>query len=998
MQWFDNMKIRYKHILIFGLLLSVMVFFAAFTIVQIVAISEKSNELINSYHARQTLISNIIADAYNLRLSELSMGYVAEDSSFIHVVARIRGASAQSAEAFASNLDKFLAVIESDPNLTENEKQQRIVIINGINAAFDRYMASSTYEESILLGNDLTDKLQELADIVFYATMKSMAKTASGTASAIKIVIILTVALIAFSVFSILLTVRSISRPITMMERAVTKIADGDLSFSIKSNRKDELGSLSNSINSMVLKLLNAEAIKEHDRRTMLLLDSMPFACHLWNRSFKMFECNEENVRLFKLKNKEEVANHFFKFSPKYQPGGRLSSDVAAEFLNKAFAEGGYIGEYMHQTSDGEPLPVEMTLVRIEYGDDYAVAAYARDLREYKKMMNMINDNAAKLEKAMREAEAANNTKSEFLANISHEMRTPLSAVLGLSGLTLEMEDLSEEAAINLEKIYSSGSTLLNIVNDILDISKIEAGKLELFPAEYAVPSLINDVITQNILRIGSKLIEFKLDVSAEIPSVLCGDELRIKQILNNLLSNAFKYTKEGTVELGMRSETDKENGTVWLSAWVRDTGIGIRKEDIAKLFSEYSQVDAKANRSIEGTGLGLAITKKMIDLMDGSIDVKSEYGKGSVFSARLKQKFVTDVPLGETVVNNLKGFRYSNAKRNQNSRLARIKMPYARVLVVDDNPTNLDVAKGLMKPYGMQIDCVTGGRQAIDAILAEDVIYSAIFMDHMMPEMDGIEATRRIREINTGYAKNIPIIALTANAVAGNEEKFFSSGFQGFLSKPIDLHRLDEVLRRFVRSKDTEINIDGIDIEKGLERFENDILAYRDILHSYAVHTRPVLSAIKAVDKDNLADYAIKVHGIKGSSRGIFADRAGDLAEKLEAAARARDFDFVKENTPELIEITEKLIAEIERVLNAADTKNPKKKKDKPDNSLLLKLVAACENYDIDEIDNVMAEIDEYEYETDAGLSAWLRDNILEGNFEEIAKRLGAAQGIYLS
>ena len=209
--------------------------------------------------------------------------------------------------------------------------------------------------------------------------------------------------------------------------------------------------------------------------RTKLLLDSMPYSCHLWNKKFKMFDCNEENVRLFKLKNKHEVAKNFHLFSPEYQPDGRLSAEVVAEFLTKAFDEGRFVGEYMHQTKDGEPLPVEMTLVRVKYGNDYAVAAYARDLREYKKMMAEIKDKTEKLETAMKDAQTANNTKSEFLANVSHEMRTPLNAVLGLSGLTLEMEDLNEEAAENLEKIYSSGSTLLNIVNDILDISKIEA-------------------------------------------------------------------------------------------------------------------------------------------------------------------------------------------------------------------------------------------------------------------------------------------------------------------------------------------------------------------------------------------------------------------------------------------------------------------------------------------------------------------------------------------
>jgi signal transduction histidine kinase/AmiR/NasT family two-component response regulator len=452
----------------------------------------------------------------------------------------------------------------------------------------------------------------------------------------------------------------------------------------------------------------------------------------------------------------------------------------------------------MHHTFDGEQLPTEVTLIRLNFGDEDIIAAYTRDLREQKRMMDEISDNAAKLE-------TANNAKSDFLAGMSHEMRTPLNAVIGLSGLTLEIEGLDEEAKINLEKIFNAGSILLNLVNDILDISKIEAGKFELVLNEYDIPSLVNDTITQNILRIGEKPIEFNLNICADMPTHLYGDDLRLKQILSNLLSNAFKYTQEGTVELGIRSERAEDDDSVLVTAWVKDTGAGIRLEDMNKLFFDYSQVDVKANRKIEGSGLGLAITKKMLELMDGTITVESEYGKGSIFTVNFKQKFVTDTPIGDAVVKNLKSFRYSDSKRKQYARFVRTKLPYAKVLVVDDNITNLDVAKGLMKPYEMQIDCVTSGQQAVDAIQTEKVTYNAIFMDHMMPGMDGVEATRRIRAIGTDYAKHIPIIALTANAIAGNEEMFLSKGFQAFLSKPINLMHLDSIIKQWVRDKSKE-------------------------------------------------------------------------------------------------------------------------------------------------------------------------------------------------
>ena len=750
------------------------------------------------------------------------------------------------------------------------------------------------------------------------------------------------------------------------------------------------------------------EEIREVNERIDLLLNAMPLCCHLWTRNLELFAINDENLRLFKVKDKQEFIDNFNNFSPQYQPDGQLSSDKAAIELQRAFDEGKRVFEFMHQRLDGTPIPAEITLVRVAYKDDYAVAAYVRDLREQKHLLEA--------------AEQANKAKSSFLANMSHEMRTPLNAVIGLTGLSLENDGLMDEIRINLEKIYNAGTTLLGIVNDVLDISKIEAGKLELVEIDYDVPSLINDTVTQNILRIGDKPIEFELDIDENLFARLYGDELRIKQIMSNLLSNAFKYTQKGTVVLSMYGECEnksaREGDTVWLTIKVSDTGKGIKPEDMEKLFSDYSQVDTKANRKIEGTGLGLSITKRLTEMMGGTLAAESEYGKGSIFTVRIAQSFLTDVRIGSQIVANLKSFRYSDEKRNQNIRFKRIKLPYARVLVVDDNATNLDVAKGLMKPYEMQVDCVTGGQEAIDIILTEkfhgkSARYDAVFMDHMMPGMDGMEATKLIREIDTDYARNIPVIALTANAIVGNEKKFLDSGFQAFLLKPVDLLRLDEVIRRWVRDKSKEregssdfaengnsipqnsqlmgcgYSIDGMNIERGLERFGGDRDIYLNVLRSYAVNTRPVLERIKAVTKDTLLDYATDVHGIKGSSRGIFADVIGDLAQALEDAAKNGDYDFVNKNNVDLHALIEKLIRDIENVLSVIDAENPKEKKDKPDNETLRGLISACEDYDIDGINKIMAEIGQYEYESAAELIAWLKDNILEGNFDKIAERL---------
>jgi CheY-like chemotaxis protein len=344
----------------------------------------------------------------------------------------------------------------------------------------------------------------------------------------------------------------------------------------------------------------------------------------------------------------------------------------------------------------------------------------------------------------------------------------------------------------------------MGIINDVLDISKIESGKMELAPVAYDVPALLNDIITLNIIRIGEKQIAFKLDIGDNIPLRLFGDDLRIKQVLNNLLSNAFKYTKEGLVTLGITisNAVSREGDDIWVSFYISDTGIGIREKDMAKLFTDYNQVDTRANRKIEGTGLGLSITKKFIDLMDGEISVESEYGKGTTFRVRIRQGFVSDMVIDKETLENLRSLRSSDKKKLGQTKLVRPDLSNTRVLVVDDFPTNLDVASGMLRKYKMQVDCVENGKDAVECIAMALPIYDAIFMDHMMPEMDGMEAVKHIRALGTKYAEDIPIIALTANAVAGNEEMFLNNGFDAFLPKPFNVVALDAVVQKWVRKQ----------------------------------------------------------------------------------------------------------------------------------------------------------------------------------------------------
>ncbi|MDR3275782.1 MAG: response regulator [Treponema sp.] len=622
-----------------------------------------------------------------------------------------------------------------------------------------------------------------------------------------------------------------------------------------------------------------------------------------------------------------------------------------------------------------------------------------------------------RLEELKQAAETASEAKSNFLANMSHEMRTPLNAIIGLSELELGSDELSEETNNNIEKIYGSGMTLLGIINDILDISKIEAGKLELIPVEYDVPSLINDTVTLNSVRIGSKPIDFRMHIDENLPIKLWGDELRVKQIFNNLLSNAFKYTETGTVDWHLSCEADEKD--VWITGIVTDTGIGIRQEDVPKLFSDYNQVDTKSNRRIEGTGLGLSITKKMLELMGGDIGVQSEYGKGSTFTVRFRQGAVDSGVIGKDTAENLADFRYFVRRRNKNERLVRAYIPYAAVLVVDDVPTNLDVAKGMMKPYGMTVDCVTSGPAAIALVRKGEPVYSAIFMDHMMPDMDGIEAARIIREeIGTDYARTIPIIALTANALVGNEELFLGHGFQAFLTKPIDIMRLDMVINDLVRNKrrEKELNltprpvesgeksreyrllqekkIPGLNIAKGLNRFNDNAQSYLTILRSYVNNTPDILEFLRDMSPDALSAYAVKVHGIKGSSYGISAEPLGKMAKELEDAANGGNYDFVKSHNGPFIELAQTLIRDLGELLGQIDAAVNKAVQPAPDPALLEVILKASRSYDIDALDRAIAKLEQYSYEAEGELVAWLRDQIGKSAFEEIEKRLAHGQG----
>jgi CheY-like chemotaxis protein len=377
----------------------------------------------------------------------------------------------------------------------------------------------------------------------------------------------------------------------------------------------------------------------------------------------------------------------------------------------------------------------------------------------------------------------ASRAKSDFLAKMSHEIRTPMNAVIGFSDVLLQRE-LPGDIRKEVWNIKQAGSRLLFIINDILDFSKIEAGKIDITDTDYLFGSLIRDV--ENIIKFRNteSPLKFITRIDPALPNKLRGDMIRVKQVLLNLLSNALKYTREGSVTFTV-SGVKRDEDRILLSFEVADTGIGIRQEDMEKLFGSFSRVNASKNQGIEGTGLGLAISQNLCRLMDGEITVRSVYGEGSVFTALIPQGIVDGQPFrywDEETEAGLQGIK---------KRIIEFTAPRARVLAVDDSAVNLTVLKGLLQPYRMRIDFCRSGEKAVDLVRQHS--YDLVFMDHMMPGMDGVEAVAAIRKGEGGSA--VPIIALTANAIFGMREMFLENGFNDYLSKPIDMAELDKLV-----------------------------------------------------------------------------------------------------------------------------------------------------------------------------------------------------------
>lgn len=704
--------------------------------------------------------------------------------------------------------------------------------------------------------------------------------------------------------------------------------------------------------------------------------------------------------------------------------------------------------------------------------------------KKFKSLIMEIESTQVKLGVAHEEALLSSKAKSNFLANMSHEIRTPMNAISGMADIILRdtQEEEVKEYALSIKRASSS---LLTIINDVLDISKIESGKLEIVENEYCLSNVLDDVLNIALNRANFKKLMLVTNVQPELPNMLIGDDVRVKQVMVNLLNNAIKFTHEGHISFDVKGTW--ENGLLTMKFSVSDTGIGINQEDIDKLFIEFERVNTKKNRNIEGTGLGLAISKRLCEMMGGEIEVESEVGKGTTFTVTIIQKYEQYNPVAivnepksilifesrelyrqsifeactslnlnnacccglqselyDALIENKYDYIFTSSmyhykveklvtKMNLSTKIivlvdnsdSKTKYDYTtlllptnsisianvlngntskfangenfnyftandcRILVVDDNVVNLNVAKGLMKPYQFDIDTAENGEEAVKMVQENN--YDLVFMDHMMPVMDGIDATIAIRELAEEKYKKIPIIALTANAIMGVKEMFIQEGMNDFLAKPIQIKELHRILEKWldeekkvydievsnetievIESEKQELIINGVDTVLGCERIGGDFNSYIDILNMYCKDGyKRVSSILEYFEQKDILSYKIEVHALKSSSSSIGALEVSEVARILEHAAINNDLLVIEQRTQQFIRDFKKVIEDINEAITPYLNKEVKKQVQGTQEgtqeifeNILEQLVEALDYIDIKECDELLEEVFQHKWD----------------------------------
>lgn len=597
------------------------------------------------------------------------------------------------------------------------------------------------------------------------------------------------------------------------------------------------------------------------------------------------------------------AAANIFASLPQHKLGEniRVVEDFREEMLNE--------GIPWSFSINGQNYECHSKQIVDENGQKQGCVILMLDMTDIKAYINEIK-------RVRQQAEKANIAKSEFLANMSHEIRTPMNAIIGLNDIIME-ECKDPDIYTHAKDVQSAAKNLLAIINDILDLSKVEAGKMELVYTDYHLKTVVGEVVGMMDMAASKRGLIMKYECDDSLPCRYNGDEGRIKQILINILNNAIKFTKEGYVRASVTGQPGPNEDEELLTFRVEDTGCGIRQEDLSKIFEDFRQVDAKRNRSVEGTGLGLAIVKHLVELMGGEIQVDSVYGQGTVVTITIPQKIVDRRTIAQV----------PEADREELEGAEAFAAPDVRVLIVDDNVVNRKVARGFLKSYAFELDEAGSGPEAIELVRVNR--YDIIFMDHMMPMMDGIEAAAIIRR-DCGENGTSPImIALTANAMEGMREKFLACGFQDFIAKPLDRKELGHLLARWVpedrrqaaetgpepdqeagRLDPSAFRIEGIDMDTAMRYYTGDEAGFLELLDLYYVDGQRKTELLRElVQFGDISRYRTEVHGLKSAAANIGAMEVSNLARAHENAAAQNDTEFITRELPGLLEAHEGLL-----------------------------------------------------------------------------------------